>query len=76
MLRQIEAETAQQRQRDEQQKRIDAQPKPDAQPASAEPSKIIRLELPGSKPVDLAVNDAGDETNLLNILADAGLRTL
>jgi tape measure domain-containing protein len=76
MLRQIEAETAQQRQRDEQQKRIDAQPKPDAQPASAEPSKIIRLELPGRKPVDLAVNDAGDETNLLNILADAGLRTL
>lgn len=75
MLRQIEAETAQQRQRTEQEKRIEVN-KPTATPAlaaAAAPSKIIRLEVKG-KSVDVAVNSEADETNLLDILADAALR--
>ncbi|MGE6790893.1 tape measure protein [Pseudomonas guineae] len=75
MLRQIEAETAQQRQRTEQEKRIEVN-KPAATPApaaAATPSKIIRLEVKG-KSVDVAVNSEADETNLLDILADAALR--
>lgn len=74
-LRQIEAETAQQRQRAEQEKRLEAN-KLAATPApvaAATPSKIIRLELKG-KSVDVAVNSASDETNLLSILEDAALR--
>ncbi|OLU23083.1 hypothetical protein BVH03_22910 [Pseudomonas sp. PA15(2017)] len=79
MLRQIEAETAQQRQADEQKKRQEelakANPAPAAQPAAQQPSTIVRLELPGRAPVDVAVGSANDETNLLAILEDAGLRT-
>ena len=78
MLRQIEAESAQQRQREEQQKRIEAQQQPQGAQAqqSEAPSKVIRLEVPGRKPVDVAVSSDTDETNLLGILESAGLRAL
>lgn len=76
LLRQIETATEQQRVRDEQQKRVEAEQKATepAQPSST-PSKIIRLEVKG-KAVDVAVNDSADETNLLSILEEAGLRSL
>ena len=80
MLRQIEAETAQQRQREEQQKRIDAQQQAQQQQAPQQqaqaPGKVIRLEVPGRQPVDVAVNSETDETKLLGILESAGLRAL
>ncbi len=78
MLRQIEAESAQQRQREEQQKRIEAQQaeKPAAAEQPQAPSKVIRLEVPGRQPVDVAVSSDADETNLLGILEQAGLRAL
>lgn len=79
MLRQIEAESAQQRQAEEQKRRQEelakATPAPAAQPAAQQPSTVVRLELPGRAPVDVAVGSANDETNLLAILEDAGLRT-
>jgi tape measure domain-containing protein len=74
-LRQIESETGQKRQLDEQQKRLAAaKPAEAAQPSG--PAKIIRLETSKGKAVDVAVNSARDETNLLSILEDAGLRAL
>ncbi len=78
MLRQIEAESAQQRQREEQQKRIEAQQaeKPAGSEQRQAPSKVIRLEVPGRQPVDVAVSSDTDETNLLGILEQAGLRAL
>ncbi|NIM30626.1 MAG: hypothetical protein GTN60_04790 [Pseudomonas stutzeri] len=78
MLRQIEAESAQQRQREEQQKRIEAQQaeKPAGSEQPQAPSKVIRLEVPGRQPVDVAVSSDTDETNLLGILEQAGLRAL
>lgn len=78
MLRQIEAESAQQRQREEQQKRIEAQQaeKPAGSEQPQAPSKVIRLEAPGRQPVDVAVSSDTDETNLLGILEQAGLRAL
>ena len=78
MLRQIEAETTQQRQRAEQQKRIDDQQKANPAPVAqqAAPAKVIRLETSRGKAVDIAVNSASDETNLLSILEDAGLRAV
>jgi hypothetical protein len=78
MLRQIEAESAQQRQREEQQKRIEAHQaeKPAGSEQPQAPSKVIRLEVPGRQPVDVAVSSDTDETNLLGILEQAGLRAL
>jgi len=78
MLRQIESETAQQRQREEQQKRIDAQQQPQgAAPQQAQaPGKVIRLEVPGRQAVDVAVRSEVDETKLLGVLESAGLRSL
>ncbi|MCP3432979.1 phage tail length tape measure family protein, partial [Stutzerimonas stutzeri] len=78
MLRQIEAESAQQRQREEQQKRIEAQQaeKPAGSEQPQAPSKVIRLEVPGRQPVDVAVSSDTDATNLLGILEQAGLRAL
>jgi len=78
MLRQIESETAQQRQREEQQKRIDAQQQPQgAAPQQAQaPGKVIRLEVPGRQAVDVAVRSEADETKLLGVLESAGLRSL
>lgn len=78
LLRQIEDETAQKRQREEQQKRIEANTS--SAPAKAEPtatpSAVVRFESPrGGPAVDVAVAD-GDQTRLLSILADAGLRSL
>lgn len=77
-LRQIEAETAQQRQRAEQEKRLEAnkQAATPAPAAAATPSKVIRLETANGKSVDVAVTSDRDETNLLSILQDAGLRAL
>lgn len=81
MLRQIEAESAQQRQAEEQKRRQEELAKANTSAASTprpaeQPSKIVRLELPGRAPVDVSVGSANDETNLLAILEDAGLRTL
>lgn len=77
MLRQVESATEQQRAREQQQKQIEAQQQKAApDPAqAASPAKIIRLEVKG-KAVDVAVNDPADETNLLSILEEAGLRSL
>ena len=80
MLRQIEAESAQQRQAEEQKRRQEELAKaatPAATPAQPQqPSKVIRLEVPGRAPLDVAVSGANDETKLLGILEDAGLRAL
>lgn len=72
-LRQIEDATSQQRQRQEQEKRVEQSSTPAEEAPS--PSKIIRLESKG-KAVEVAVNSDSDETNLLGILEDVGLRTL
>lgn len=75
VLRQIETATAQKRQQDEQQKRLTAAaPAPAA--AASGPQKVIRLETTRGKAVEVAVNSAADETNLLGILEEAGMRTL
>lgn len=78
LLRQIESESAQQRQAEEQKKRMEAQQssQPPAQQATQSPSKVIRLEVPGRAAVNVAVGSDADETKLLDILADAGLRSL
>ncbi|NQD80271.1 tape measure domain-containing protein [Pseudomonas sp. CrR14] len=80
MLRQIEAESAQQRQAEEQKKRQEEVAKATAPAATTDaaqtpqqPSRVIRLELAG-KAVDVAVGSAADEANLLGILEDAALR--
>lgn len=76
LLRQIEAATEQQRVREDQQKRLEADRQVAPQAASSDaPSKIIRLELKG-RAVDVAVTAASDETKLLSILEEAGLRSL
>lgn len=76
VLRQIEAATEQQRVREEQQKRIEADQKSVAAPVQpVTPSKIIRLEVKGQA-VDVAVSDSADETKLLSLLEEAGLRSL
>lgn len=76
LLRQIEAETAQQRQRDEQEKRVQADAEAAPTQDAAAPATVIRLETPSGKAVDVAVNDKADETRLLSILEEAGLRAL
>lgn len=78
LLRQIESESAQQRQAEEQKKRIDAQQSTPAaaQPREQVPSKVIRLEVPGRAAVDVAVGNDADETKLLSLLEQAGLRSL
>lgn len=77
MLRQIEAESAQQRQRQAQEKRIEEVKASQAAPApSAAPAKILRLESPSGKAVDVGISSDQDETKLLDILGDAGLRAL
>lgn len=76
VLRQIEAATEQQRVREEQKKRIEGEQRPGAEGAQVQmPSKVIRLEVSG-RSVDVAVNDAADETKLLSLLEEAGLRSL
>ncbi|SIQ37069.1 tape measure protein [Aquipseudomonas alcaligenes] len=76
VLRQIEAATEQQRVREEQKKRIEGEQRPGVEGAQVQmPSKVIRLEVSG-RSVDVAVNDAADETKLLSLLEEAGLRSL
>lgn len=93
LLRQIESESAQQRQAEEQKKRMEAQQasqaeeqekrmeaqqasQPAAQQAAQTPSKVIRLEIPGSPAVDVSVSGDAAEADLLSILEQAGLRSL
>ncbi|MFB8828330.1 hypothetical protein ACE0DR_00955 [Azotobacter sp. CWF10] len=75
-LREIEAETANRRLREQQQAQAQQQA---AEPApatiEARPATVIRLESPRGRRVDVQV-PAGQQTQLLDILADAGLRTL
>ncbi|WP_437881024.1 phage tail length tape measure family protein [Pseudomonas sp. LRF_L74] len=77
-LRQVEAVTEQNRQAEEQKARQEAvaaaAPTPAATPA-ATPAKVIRLESKG-KSVDVTVNSDRDETGLLSILEDYGMRSL
>ncbi|MDP2444159.1 tape measure protein [Pseudomonas sp.] len=77
LLREIETQTGQQRQKQEQQKRIDEQQKaaPAAQQQAA-PTKVIRLETAQGKAVNVAVNSDRDEATLLDILEDAALRSV
>lgn len=78
LLRQIENESAQQRQAEEQKKRMEAQQatQPAAQQQAQTPSKVIRLEAPGRAPVDVRVASDADETNLLGILEQYAQRSL
>ena len=74
-LDEIEAATANKRLQDAQQKRSEEAAK--AAPAQAQqPAKIIRLETARGRAVDVAVQSDSDETSLLGILEDAGLRSL
>lgn len=79
LLRQIESESAQQRQAEEQKKRMEAQqatqPAATQQPAPA-PSKVIRLEVPGRGAVNVGVSSDADEAKLLTVLEQAGLRSV
>lgn len=76
-LREIEAETANRRLREQQQAQAQAQTQQQAAPVptEAQPATVIRLESPRGRRVDVQV-PAGQQTQLLDILADAGLRTL
>lgn len=83
LLRQIESESEAKRQAEAQRARQEEQTKAkeakEAKPAPAQaeaPSKVIRLEVPGRAPVDVAVRSTDDETKLLGILESAGLRSL
>lgn len=80
LLRQIESESEAKRQAEAQRARQEEQTKAkEAKPATTQaeaPSKVIRLEVPGRAPVDVAVRSTDDETKLLGILESAGLRSL
>jgi len=83
LLRQIESESDAKRQAEAQRARQEEQTKAkeakEAKPAPAQaeaPSRVIRLEVPGRAPVDVAVRSTDDETKLLGILESAGLRSL
>lgn len=77
MLRQIEAATAQQRQSEEQKKRITEQAAASGPAASTTaPAKILRLQTDKGKSVEVSVGSDQDETRLLSILEDAGLRSI
>ncbi|MDH0894223.1 MULTISPECIES: tape measure protein [unclassified Pseudomonas] len=77
LLREVEAATAQQRQREEQEKRMEASKQPAASgPAPRQqPDRIVRLESRG-RAVEVAVQSDADETALLGILEDAAGRSL
>ena len=73
-LREIEQETANQRLRERQQAQQPQQPQA-ASPAPAQPPvTVIRLETARGQKVDVSVPQ-GQQTQLLDILAEAGLRT-
>lgn len=62
---------------DAQQKRTEEAAK--AAPTQAQPQqpvKVLQLVGPRGQAVNVSLQDERDETNLLNILADAGLRSL
>lgn len=74
-LDEIETATANKRLQDAQQKRSEEAAK--AAPAQAQqPTKVIRLESARGQAVNVALQNDRDETNLLSILQDAGLRSL
>jgi hypothetical protein len=75
-LQEIEAETANRRLREQQQAQAQQQAAaPTPATTEAQPATVIRLESPRGRRVDVQV-PAGQQTQLLDILADAGLRTL
>ena len=74
-LDEIETATANKRLQDAQQKRSEEAAK--AAPAQAQqPAKVIRLESARGQAVNVALQNERDETNLLSVLQDAGLRSL
>jgi len=66
--------SAAKRQQADQQKRAEEVAK--ATPPVTAAAKVIRLETARGKAVEVAVNSAADETNLLSILEEAGLRSI
>ncbi|MDP3978325.1 MAG: tape measure protein [Pseudomonas sp.] len=75
-LDEIEAATANKRLQDAQQKRTEEAAKAAPAQAQQQPAKIIRLETARGQAVNVALQNDRDETNLLSILEDAGLRSL
>lgn len=77
LLRQIESETAQQREQQANQQRAEQQRQaaPAAPTQQAEPTKVIRLESPRGRRVDVSVPASGEDA-LLGVLEEAGLRSL
>ncbi|MDG9925432.1 MULTISPECIES: tape measure protein [unclassified Pseudomonas] len=76
VLRQIQTATEEQRARQNLEKQSQGAGGAAPQPAAQQPARIIRLETARGRVVDVSVADAQSETGLLDILADAGLRTL
>jgi tape measure domain-containing protein len=76
-LDEIEAATANKRLQEAQQKRTEEAAKAGPAPAQAQqPAKVIRLVSARGQAVNVALQNDSDETNLLSILEDAGLRSL
>ncbi len=78
VLREIQAETEQQRFAKAQQERAQQQqqvPATSQAPASRTPATVIRLETGRGKGIDLQVAE-GEQTKLLDVLAEAGLRAI
>lgn len=77
ILREVQAETEQQRITKQQQERQQQQQAaaPAAQPQAKQPTTVIRLETSRGKRVDVSVQQ-GQQTELLDILAESGMRTL
>ena len=76
VLRQIQTATEEQRARQNLEKQSQGAGGAAPQPAAQQPARVIRLETPRGRAVEVSVADAASETGLLDILAEAGLRTL
>ncbi|MDG9926115.1 MULTISPECIES: tape measure protein [unclassified Pseudomonas] len=76
VLRQIQTATEEQRAKQSLEKQSQPAVGTAAPPAAQQPARIIRLESPRGRAVEVSVADAASETGLLDLLADAGLRTL
>lgn len=76
VLRQIQTATEEQRARQSLGRQGQGAGGAAPQAATQEPARIIRLETPRGRVVDVSVADAQSETGLLDLLAEAGLRTL